>query len=435
MMPQWLIERKRDGRSLTAEEITSFVDGYTKGAIPDYQMSAFAMAVYFQGMNEDEVAALTRAMMHSGELPDMTGAPGPRADKHSTGGIGDKVSLILAPLMAVCGVKVPMISGRGLGITGGTLDKLESIPGFRTQLGLPEFLDVLNECGCAMIGQTPQLVPADRKLYALRDVTATVPSIPLITASILSKKLAEGLDALVLDVKFGRGAFMRTEAEARRLAESLVATGRRLRLKVCALLTAMNQPLGRTAGNALEVVESVEALQGQGPADLMELTYALGAEMLVMTGRCATHEEAAAFQRKQIESGAAFACFKRLVARQGGDAAALDDPAARLPSADIRQPLSSPGAGCVAEVDAERIGRACLVLGAGRTQTGDRVDPAVGVSALVKVGDVVRKGDILALVHANEERRLDEARPFLREAFVLSAQPVQPPPLIRGRVE
>ena len=284
MVPQWIIEKKRDGHALNEEEIRFFIDGYTRGDIPDYQMAAMAMAIFLRGMNAAETAVLTDAMMRSGDLIDTSSIAAPRVDKHSTGGIGDKISLVLAPLLACCGAAVPMISGRGLGITGGTLDKLASIPGYRTDLSEEEFVRVVRTCGCSITGQTARLVPADRKLYALRDVTATVPSIPLITASIMSKKLAEGIDHLVLDVKFGTGAFMRTRMDAHRLASSLVRVGREMGRKVTALLTDMNEPLGRTAGNALEVVESVECLYGRGPADVMDLTLALGAELLAMAG-------------------------------------------------------------------------------------------------------------------------------------------------------
>ncbi len=433
-VPQWIIEKKRDGLPLDAEEIGFFLRGYTDGSIPDYQAAAFAMAVYFQGMSPGETAALAEAMLRSGDQVDTSSIPLPKVDKHSTGGIGDKVSLVLAPALAACGVAVPMISGRGLGITGGTLDKLEAIPGFRTQLAEDRFLDVVRACGCAIAGQTERLAPADRKLYALRDVTGTVPSIPLITASIMSKKLAEGIDHLVLDVKFGRGAFMKTRARARELAGSLAQVGRGMGKGVAALLTDMNQPLGRTVGNALEVVEAVETLRGRGPGDLVELTAALGAEALVLAGARPDRDAAAAAVRAALADGTALERFRRMVEAQGGDAGALDGDGERLPRASIRAPLSAPAAGFLAEVHADRVGRACLLLGAGRRKTDDRVDPAVGVSGLAKAGERVEKGQLLATVHANGEGPLEEAVRLLREAFVLSDGPVDPPPLVAERI-
>jgi len=432
-IPQWIIEKKRDGLPLAAEEIEFFIAGYTAGTIPDYQMAAMAMAVYLRDMTPAETAALTAAMLHSGDVVDTSALAAPRVDKHSTGGIGDKTSLILAPLLAACGVVVPMISGRGLGITGGTLDKLEAIPGYRTRLTESEFLDALREVGCAIIGQTDRLAPADRKLYALRDVTATVPSIPLITASILCKKLAEGIDHLVLDVKFGRGAFMKTRADARRLAESLVRVGRDMGKRVTALLTAMNQPLGRSAGNALEVIECCEALRGRGPDDLMELTLELSAAALVSCGRAPDTAAARAQLAAALDSGAAWEKFRAMVTRQGGDVAALDDYA-RLPVAARRAPLTAPRAGFVAEVNAEKIGRAVILLGGGRQRTDDRVDPAVGVADLVKVGAPVARGQTLAVIHAADETRLAAAKAMLADAFVFSAEPPAPEPLIAERI-
>ena len=433
MIPQWIIEKKRDGQGLTGDEIRGLIEGYTRGDIPDYQMAAFAMAVFFRGMSEDETAILTDAMMRSGDILDTSSILLPKVDKHSTGGVGDKISLPLAPLLAACGVAIPMISGRGLGITGGTLDKLESIPGFNVRLPEEQFLAVLRDVGCAMSGQTARLAPADRKLYALRDVTATVPSVPLIVSSILSKKLAEGVDHLVLDVKCGRGAFMKTPESARELAGALVRTGRAMGKSVRALVTDMNQPLGRAAGNALEIVESVEVLLGRGPADVELLTLTLGAELLLMAGVAATPAEAVDRLREAIRSGAAMAKFRAMVRAQGGDAEALDD-FNRLPAASIQAPLSAPTTGWIGGVDAERVGRACVVLGAGRTRTEDRVDPAVGVSGLAKVGERVEKGRILAVVHANDEGRLAEAKRLLSGAFIFSDRPVEPLALILERI-
>lgn len=433
MLPQWIIEKKRDNQPLTEEEIRFMVDGFTRGVIPDYQMSALAMAIYLRGMTPAETAVLTDAMMRSGDLVDTSSIPLPKADKHSTGGIGDKVSLVLAPLVACCGVAVPMISGRGLGITGGTLDKLETIPGYRTDLSEQEFLEVLRQCGCSIIGQTGRLAPADKKLYALRDVTGTVASIPLITASIMSKKLAEGMDALVLDVKWGRGAFMRTVELARELAQSMVAVGTRMGKGMAALITDMNQPLGRTAGNALEIVETVEALRGSGPADLMELTLALGARMLVLTRVARTEAEAQAALQKALSSGAAFERFQRMVTLQHGRADVLEHPE-RLPAARLRKPLPAGRAGWIAAADAELIGKACVILGAGRTRTDEAVDGAVGASGIAKIGERVEKGQPLLTWHANDERRLAEAEAMARQAFEIREEPVASRPVITETV-
>lgn len=427
MLPQWIIEKKRDGGELSRQELGFFIDGYTTGRIPDYQMAALAMAVYFRGMSPAETAVLTEVMLRSGDRLNTATISRPKADKHSTGGVGDKVSLILAPLVACFDVAVPMISGRGLGITGGTLDKLESIPGYRTDLSERAFLDVVRECGCGIIGQTARLAPADKKLYALRDVTATVPSIPLIVASILSKKLAEGLDALVLDVKWGSGAFMKSLDEARALAAALVDVGTRSGVAAAAVLTDMNQPLGRTAGNALEVRESIEALAGRGPEDVMDVVYALAARMLVLTGRAERAEDALPALRSRIASGEALARFRRMVQAQGGTPAVVDAPD-RLPSAALREPYPAPAGGFVRNVDAESIGRACCLLGAARERTEDRIDPAVGVSDLVKVGQSVRAGDALALLHANDPDRLAAARSCLHHAFDIASEPVDAPP-------
>ncbi len=429
MLPQWVIEKKRDGHPLTPEEIRSFIDGFTRGSIPDYQMAALAMAIYFSGMKPDEVAVLTDAMMRSGDLVDTSSIRIPKTDKHSTGGIGDKVSLILAPLVACCGVAVPMISGRGLGITGGTLDKLEAIPGYRTNLSEKEFLAVVRKCGCSIVGQTSRLAPADKKLYALRDVTATVPSIPLITGSIMCKKLAEGIDALVLDVKCGSGAFMKSRKDARALAQSMVRVGRAMKKKVAALITDMNQPLGRAAGNAVEVVESVDTLNGRGPQDLTDLTIALGVEMLALCGKAKDRKAADKHLRRLLATGEAYARFKEMVRLQGGNPHALDDPK-RLPTARIVAPYRAKTSGYVAGVDADSIGRAVLVLGAGRTRTEDKVDHAVGVTGLKKIGESVRKGEALLMIHANDKGRLKEAEKLLAKAFAISAKKQRAPKLV-----
>ena len=395
-----LIHRKRDGGALSADELRALVLGYTAGEIPDYQLAAFCMAVFFRGMDEAEVGALTDAMLRSGDVLDLSAIPGVKVDKHSTGGVGDKVSLPLAPLAAACGVKVPMVSGRGLGHTGGTLDKLEAIPGFRVDLPVERFVELVRDLGLSLIGQTARIAPADRKLYALRDVTATVESIPLIAGSIMSKKLAEGIDALVLDVKVGRGAFMKTLPEARRLAETLAGIGRGFGKRVTALLTAMDQPLGLAVGNALEVVESIELLRGGGPADLRELTVALTAEMVLLAGLQPDLAGARAAVERAIADGSGLARLRAVVAAQGGDPRAIDDPS-RLPRAAEVLPVAAPADGVVEALDAEAVGLCAMALGAGRARTEDRVDPAVGVVLARKVGDRVTRGEPLCHVHRN----------------------------------
>ncbi len=429
MLPQWIIEKKRDGHALTEEEIRFFIRGYTAGTIPDYQMSALAMAIYFKGMTPEEVSVLVDAMMRSGDLVDTSSIALPKADKHSTGGIGDKVSLVLAPLVACFDVAVPMISGRGLGITGGTLDKLESIPGYQAKISEQEFVRVIKSCGCSIIGQTERLAPADKKLYALRDVTATVPSIPLITASIMCKKMAEGIDALVLDVKCGSGAFMKHLDDARALATSMINVGKAMNKKVSAIITDMNQPLGRTAGNALEVIESVETLRGNGPADLVDLTVVFAAEMIAHVHPVSDRSALEKALRAKLTNGEALARFREMVRLQHGDVAAIDDPG-KLPKASIVEEYPSPQPGYVAGVNADAVGRACIVLGAGRKKTEDPVDFAVGVSGLVKIGEKVAAGGPLLRLHANDAARLAEAKNLLASAFTFSAQPVPAAPAI-----
>lgn len=429
MLPQWIIEKKRDGKALSEEEIRFFIKGYTAGSIPDYQMSALAMAIYFKSMNPTEVSVLVDAMMRSGDLVDTSSIPLPKADKHSTGGIGDKVSLVLAPLVACFDVAVPMISGRGLGITGGTLDKLESIPGYQAKITEDHFISVIKACGCSIIGQTDRLAPADKKLYALRDVTATVPSIPLITASIMCKKMAEGIDALVLDVKCGSGAFMKTIEDARALATSMINVGKAMNKKVSAIVTDMNQPLGRTAGNALEVIESVEALQGKGPADLVDLTIVFAAEMIALVHPVKDRAALEKQLHEKLHNGEALHRFREMVRLQHGDVAAIDD-LSKLPAARIVEPYAAPQAGTVAGVNAEAIGRACIVLGAGRKKTEDPVDFAVGVSHLVKIGESIEKGAPLLMIHANDRDKLTEAKKLLDTAFSFSAKPVPSSPAI-----
>ncbi len=430
MIPQWTIEKKRDGQVLTDEDIRAFIMGYTDGSIPDYQMAALAMAIYFQGLDTREVTTLTDAMMGSGEQIDTTPLGIPTSDKHSTGGIGDKVSLLLAPMIACCGIGVPMLSGRGLGITGGTLDKLEAIPGYRTNLSVTEFLDVIRDCGCTITGQTETLAPADRKLYALRDVTGTVPSIPLIAASIMSKKLAEGTATLVLDVKCGTGAFMTRIEDARKLASVMVGIGSAMGRGVSALITPMNQPLGLSAGNALEVAESALALQGQGAPDLMEVTLALGIEMLRLTGVETDPAEARHMLERHLSRGAAFERFKQMVACQGGDPGVLDH-LERLPTAPVRVELPAPQTGFIKAVDARGVGRAVLQLGAGRKQTHDVIDPRVGVSHLCKIGQSVQKGDPLLVIHAAKETDADAVREELLQSILFSAEcPDVPGPIM-----
>ena len=397
------IERKRDGGELSAIEIEQFIDGYTRGDIPDYQASAFAMAVFFRGLNAAETGALTRAMMRSGRTLQYPADSPPKVDKHSTGGIGDKVSLVLAPLLACDDLWVPMISGRGLGITGGTLDKLESIPGFNVSLSEEQTLAQLGRIGVAMIGQTADICPADKKLYALRDVTATVPSQPLIVASIMSKKLAESLDRLVLDVKFGSGAFMKTRVEAESLAGALTAVGREMGVQTSHLLTPMDEPLGRSAGSALEVAEAVEALQGRGPADLVELTLDLATCVSSVT-----RDQFYAW----LGDGTAWKKFVALVEAQGGDASALER-ILEVHRAPIIRNLPSPAAGRITRMDAGAIGHACTALGAGRAQASDRIDFAVGFSAIRKVGDSIGKDEPLLLIHARDESTLATALSIL----------------------
>ncbi|HRR32821.1 MAG TPA: thymidine phosphorylase [Kiritimatiellia bacterium] len=412
MIPQWVIEKKRDGGALLPDDIRAFIAGYTDGTIPDYQMAALAMAVYFRGMTPEETAVLTDAMMRSGDCVSFTGWPRPTADKHSTGGIGDKLSLMIGPLAASAGLAVPMISGRGLGITGGTLDKLESIPGYNARLSIPEFQRVVAEVGCSIIGQTARLAPADKKLYALRDVTGTVPSIPLITASIMSKKLAEGADTLVFDVKCGRAAFMQTLDAARELARSLLRVGRALGRRMGALITDMDQPLGRAVGNAVEVAEAVETLKGGGPADTRELTIELTALMCECAGVLGDRAAARRALAERLDDGRALEVFRRMVEAQGGDARVIDEPQ-RLPQPGAVLAVPALRDGIVAAVDARQIGRVVLQLGGGRTATDDVIDPAAGVDRLVQAGEAVVRGQpmmrLLARDAACAEALLPEA--------------------------
>jgi pyrimidine-nucleoside phosphorylase len=407
-----VIRKKRDAVELSREEIEGLVNAYTKGDIPDYQVSAWLMAVVLRGMTRPETAALTDAMLRSGEVLNLSSLPARKVDKHSTGGVGDKTSLVLAPLAAAAGVTVPMISGRGLGHTGGTLDKLEAIPGFNVNLPVSEFRRVLEVCGCAMIGQTAEIAPADRKLYALRDVTGTVESPYLICASIMSKKLAEGIDALVLDVKTGSGAFMKNEKDASFLAELMVETGERMGKQVVALITDMDQPLGNMIGNALEVVEVVEILRGAGPEDLRELCLELAGWMLHLGGITKTVAEGKQQSAQLISSGKALERFRQMVELQGGDGGVIDD-AKRLPQAQHTMQIKSEKAGYLSAMQCEQIGTACVILGGGRERKEDSVDPAVGIILHKKVGDRVAAGDRLATIYYNSEARAERARQLI----------------------
>ncbi len=419
-----LIRKKRDGGELSREEITSLVNAYTKGDIPDYQVSAWLMAAVLRGMTRAETAALTDAMLRSGEVLDLSSLSARKVDKHSTGGVGDKTSLVLAPLAAAAGVAVPMISGRGLGHTGGTLDKLEAIPGFNVNISVSEFRRILETCGCAMIGQTAEIAPADRKLYALRDVTGTVESPYLICASIMSKKLAEGIDALVLDVKTGSGAFMKNEKDAVFLAELMVETGERMGKKVVALITDMDQPLGCMIGNALEVVEVVDVLRGNGPEDLRELCLELGGWMLYLGGASTTVAEGKKESEKLISSSKALDRFRQMVELQGGDPRAIDDPK-KLPQARDTMIVSSPSNGYLASLQCEQIGTACVVLGGGREKKEDSVDPTVGIVLHKKIGDTVSVGEPLATIHYNAETPAARARQLLEESYQIADSPTR----------
>jgi pyrimidine-nucleoside phosphorylase len=418
-----VIRKKRDGAELSRDEIESLVNAYTRDDIPDYQVSAWLMAVVLKGMTRAETAALTDAMLRSGEVLDLSSLPAKKVDKHSTGGVGDKTSLVLAPLAAAAGVTVPMISGRGLGHTGGTLDKLEAIPGFNVNLSVAQFRRVLEKCGCAMIGQTAEIAPADRKLYALRDVTGTVESPYLICASIMSKKLAEGIDALVLDVKTGSGAFMKSEKAAAFLAELMVETGERMGKQVVALITDMDQPLGSMIGNSLEVVEVVEILRGQGPEDLRQLCLELASWMLHLGGVCDTVAEGKKQSENLIASGKAFDKFRQMVELQGGDPRTIDDPK-KLPRARHTMILSSPKDGYLASLQCEQIGTACVILGGGRERKEDPVDPTVGIVLHKKVGDAVSSNEPMATIYYNSEARASRARQLVEESYRISDSPV-----------
>ncbi|MBV8807369.1 MAG: thymidine phosphorylase [Acidobacteriaceae bacterium] len=424
-----LIHRKRDGEELASEEIEYLVDGYTRGDIPDYQLAAFLMAVYFSGMSDREVSAMTELMVNSGSTVDLSSIPGVKVDKHSTGGVGDKTSLIASPLAASAGVVVPMIAGRALGHTGGTLDKLESIPGFRTDLSIDEFRGLLAEYQLAFIGQTPEIAPADSKFYALRDATATVESIPLIATSIMAKKLAVGLDALVLDVKVGSGAFVKKQVDARRLAQMMVGIGRRMDRRVQALITDMNQPLGYAIGNALEVMEVSQTLQNAGPADLTRISLELAARMIYLGKITKTLDEARELAQAKLLDGSGYNKFKEVIAAQGGNPQVLDR-FELLPNATGAQEITTARGGYVSGIDAELIGQASSMIGAGRNTKEDSIDPAVGVILEVKVGQKIDAGSILCRIYYTAEEHLEEAAELVEDAFKISQQPVDERDLI-----
>ena len=437
LLPAQIIQKKRDGKALTEEEVRFFIDGFTGGELPEYQMAALAMAICFQGMNFDETMWLTRAMVESGQVVEWKGRAGAfYADKHSTGGIGDKTSLIIAPLVAACGVKVPMISGRGLGPTGGTLDKLESISGFNVNLSLDDFKRITDSVGCCMIGQTADIAPADKKLYALRDVTATVSCLPLIVASIMSKKLAENVDGLVLDVKWGSGAFMRTRETSTDLAKALVEVGKRYGKKVCALQTDMNQPLGRKIGNALEVRECIEIMNGSTQVDdLLEVTLALSAEMLLMAGAAKNVAAAREILQKKLANGEALRKFAEMIAAQGGDAKVCDDLQC-LPSTKQVKPIPAPKSGLVQSIECDQIGYAVIALGGGRRVAVDKVDFAVGFEEPKKIGEAVKVGEPLMMMHYNDEARATEAARMVQDAYKIEDKPVSTrSPLIVQKIE
>jgi pyrimidine-nucleoside phosphorylase len=425
-----LIRKKRDSGEHSRDEIDFLISGYTRGEIPDYQMAAWLMAAWIRGLSGAEIAGLTEAMLHSGELITFPELSGKKVDKHSTGGVGDKTSLILAPIVAAGGVNVPMISGRGLGHTGGTLDKLESIPGFNTALTLAEFRKVLGECGMGLIGQTAEIAPADKKIYALRDVTSTVENIGLICASIMSKKLAEGIDALVLDVKTGSGAFMQKEEDSVRLAELMVETARRMGKKAVALITDMDQPLGRFAGHSLEVIESIEVLRGRGAQDLRQLSIELSAWMFFLGERTTSVDEGRVLAEKLVASGEALGKFRRGIGLQGGDARVVDDYQ-RLPQAQSRKEVKSHARGYLAATNCMEFGIALAMLGGGREKKEDEIDPGVGLEFHKRIGDLVASEETLVTIYYNSDDRLAEAMARIDRSFVFSDQPPAPKKLVR----
>ncbi|TCP59564.1 pyrimidine-nucleoside phosphorylase [Tumebacillus sp. BK434] len=428
-----IIHKKRDGGQLTKQEISFVIKGFTEGTIPDYQMSALAMAIYFQGMTAEETAELTLAMAQSGDMIDLSAINGNKVDKHSTGGVGDTTTLVLLPLVASVGVPVAKLSGRGLGHTGGTIDKLEAIPGFGIDLPEAQFVQNVNEYGCALIGQTGSVAPADKKLYALRDVTATVDTIPLIASSIMSKKIASGADSIVLDVKTGDGAFMKTLDGSFELAKAMVDIGTNVGRNTIGVISGMEQPLGYAIGNALEVQEAIDTLRGQGPDDLAELCMVLGSYMLVATNHAATAEEALQMLTDSLQSGKALETFRRFIAAQGGNPAVVDDPTL-LPQAKRQVPVTLGRAGFVAEIHAEEVGTCAMLLGAGRETKESEIDLAVGIVLHKKAGDAVAANEPIATLHVNDESKLREVITRLQAAYVLSDEQRPAPPLIHGVV-
>lgn len=427
-----LIEKKRDGHALTKEEIHFIIEGYTRGDIPDYQMSALAMAIFFRGMNEEETAELTMAMVHSGDTIDLSKIEGVKVDKHSTGGVGDTTTLVLGPLVASVGVPVAKMSGRGLGHTGGTIDKLESVPGFHVEISNDEFIKLVNKNKIAVVGQSGNLTPADKKLYALRDVTATVNSIPLIASSIMSKKIAAGADAIVLDVKTGAGAFMKDLNDAKALAKAMVDIGNRVGRKTMAIISDMSQPLGYAIGNALEVKEAIDTLKGEGPEDLQELCLVLGSHMVYLAEKASSLEEARHMLEKAMKDGSALETFKTFLAAQGGDASVVDDPS-KLPQAKYVIELEAKEDGYVSEIVADAVGTAAMWLGAGRATKESTIDLAVGLVLRKKVGDAVKKGESLVTIYSNREQ-IDDVKQKLYENIRISATPVQAPTLIYDKI-
>jgi pyrimidine-nucleoside phosphorylase len=426
-----LIRKKRDSGEHSREEIDFLVSGYTRDEIPDYQMAAWLMATWLRGLSLAETAFLTEAMLHSGEVLDLSDLPGKKVDKHSTGGVGDKTSLILAPIVAAGGLTVPMISGRGLGHTGGTLDKLESIPGFNVNLSLDQFRSVLRECGMGLIGQTAEIAPADKKIYALRDATSTVESIGLICASIMSKKLAEGIDTLVLDVKTGSGAFMKREEDAVRLAEIMVDTGKRMGKKVVALITDMDQPLGRAAGHSSEIIECIDVLNGKGPGDLRDLSIELSTWMFYLGERTKSLDEGRQLAESMIASGQAREKFKQGIKLQGGDERVIDEPQ-RLPKARSRVDVLSEADGYITGTNCEHFGTALAMLGGGRSKKEDTIDPGVALDFHKRIGDPVKKGESLATIHYNADAKLGEAKAMVAASYFIAAEaPREKKPLIR----
>lgn len=426
-----IICKKRDGGKLSCEEIQFFIDGYTKGTIPDYQASALLMAIVLKGMDREETLCLTKAMLHSGEVIDLSAIDGVKADKHSTGGVGDKTSLVLCPMVAAMGVKIAKLSGRGLGHTGGTIDKLESFKGFSTDIPEERFIENVNRIGIAIAGQTADLVPADRKLYALRDVTGTVPSVPLIVSSIMSKKLASGADIIVLDVKQGAGSFMRTFDEAKHLAEELVYTGRMSGKKAAAVITEMDEPLGTAVGNALEVKEAIEVLSGGGNGELLELCLALGSCILNEAGLAASDEEAREMLEETIHNGSALEKLAEMVSAQGGDSAAVYDTSL-LPSAPVKLEVKSCRAGYVSRIEAQKVGLLTMHLGGGRLTKDSVIDPAVGIVLCKKVGDCVKPGEVIAVIHAADDESAMEASQLLESCYEFSDTAVSKPELIKA---